>query len=165
MKYMLIPCGKSEWTNKYNKMYHGYYELTDLVFDTPYKFKPVAGKNENGVLIWNNENIDSIYLDSFMIKYMVEHYGLKSFNVVRGLVSSSYIQGNKIFGDYVETLYNEKKQQDEYKKKQDDRYNPALRECIKLFLNSLSGKLVEDPSRYFKLAYTTEETKVKLIIS
>lgn len=162
MMYMLIPCGNSQWTDKYNKMYHGYYELSDLVFDTPYKFKPVASKNENGVLVWDNKNIDSIFLDSFMIKYMMEHYGLKTFNVVRGLVSTSYIQGNKIFGDYVETLYNEKKQQDEYKKTGHEKYNPALRECIKLFLNSLSGKLVEDPSRYFKLAYTIDDSKLKL---
>ena len=35
-------------------------------------------------------------------------------------------------------------------------YNPALRECIKLFLNSLSGKLVEDPSRYFTVQYTPD---------
>jgi hypothetical protein len=162
MKYMLIPCGNSEWTTTYNKMYHGYYELKNLTFDTTYKFKPVASKNEKDVLVWNNDNIDHIYMDSFMLKYMVEHYGLKSFDVVRGLVRCSYIQGNKIFGEYIETLYNEKKQQDEYKKTNDDQYNPALRECIKLFLNSLSGKLVEDPSRYFKLQYTTEQSKLKL---
>jgi hypothetical protein len=154
MNYMLMPVGKSSWCSTYNKMYHGFYELKDLVFDSKYKFKPVSGINEFGVLQWaSSEKIDSIYLDSFMISYMKEHYGLKSFTVVKGLVSSSYMEGRKLFGSYIDTLYKEKKQQDFYKASNDNLYNPALRECIKLFLNSLSGKLVEDPSRYFQLKY------------
>ncbi len=161
MIYMLIPCGKSEWVDTYNIMNHGYYHLKNLQFETPYEFKPIASKNDKDVLVWNNNSIDEIYLDSFMIKYMKEHYGLKSFEVVKGLVSHSYIKGDEIFGDYINTLYDEKKQQDKYKVDNDDRYNPALRECIKLFLNSLSGKLVEDPSRYFKLQYTND-SKLKL---
>lgn len=162
MMYMLIPSGLSKWVSSYNKMWNGFYLLKNLKFKTSYKFKPVASKNENGVLEWNTETIDEIYMDSFMIKYMKENYGLESFEVVKGLVSCSYIQGKEIFGDYVETLYNEKKLQDEYKKKNDDKYNPALRECIKLFLNSLSGKLVEDPSNYFQLEYTLDDGDVKL---
>lgn len=153
MIYMLIPCGKSKWVDFYNPYNHGFYHLKNLVFDSKYSFKPIASKDEKDVLVWNNEKIDEIYLDSFLIKYMQEHYGLKSFDVVKGLVSQSYIKGEQIFGEYVNTLYNEKKQQDKYKTENDERYNPALRECIKLFLNSLSGKLVEDPSRYFKLVY------------
>lgn len=158
MIYMLIPCGKSSWVTSYNKMQHGFYHLKNLTFDSKYSFKPIASKDENNVLVWNNESVDDIYLDSFMIKYMQEHYGLKSFEVVRGLVSNSYIEGKEIFGAYVNTLYDEKKLQDKYKTDNDDRYNPALRECIKLFLNSLSGKLVEDPGRYFKLQYGGDST-------
>ena len=182
MMHMNIPCGESKWTDKYNTMMHGFYHLKNLVFDCKHMFKPIASKSESGVLVWNNESIEEsgdceckckkercvcdfagrIYLDSFMIKYLKQNYGLKSFEVIDGLVSSSYIQGKEIFGDYVDTLYNEKKLQDKYKTENDDRYNPALRECIKLFLNSLSGKLVEDPSRYFKLKYVNEEQKLKL---
>ena len=162
MMYMNIPCGESKWTETYNQMTHGFYHLKNLVFDCKHKFKPIASKNDKDVLVWDNDGIDEVYLDSFMIKYLKEHYGLKSFDVVKGLVSMSYIQGKEIFGDYVDTLYNEKKLQDKYKSDNDERYNPALRECIKLFLNSLSGKLVEDPSRYFKLKYVNEDQKLKL---
>ena len=162
MMYMLIPSGNSEWVTSYNKFKHGYYRLKNLKFSSPHTFKPIASKTETGVLNWNNETIDEVCVDSFMIKYLKEKYGLESFEVVKGLVSNHYIRGNEIFGDYVETLYNEKKRQDALKKKDDDAYNPALRECIKLFLNSLSGKLVEDPSRYFKIEYTGEESKLKL---
>lgn len=158
MMYMSIPAGQSEWVTSYNKFKYGYYELTDLKFSSSYSFKPVSSVNDNGVLVWNNESIDSVYLDSFMISYLKEHYGLESFNVVKGLVSSGYISGNKLFGNYIDVMYQEKKKQDYLKSNNDAEYNPALRECIKLFLNSLSGKLVEDPSRYFKLTYSVDTT-------
>lgn len=162
MMHMSIPSGKSEWVTSFNKLKHGYYHLQNLKFSSPHTFKPVASKLESGVLNWNNNEINDINMDSFMIKYLMQNYGLESFDVVKGLVSNHYIKGKEIFGDYVETLYNEKKRQDSLKKKNDDEYNPALRECIKLFLNSLSGKLVEDPSNYFKIQYTGQDTKLKL---
>lgn len=162
MMHMSIPSGKSEWVTSYNKFKHGYYHLQNLKFSSPHTFKPVASKLESGVLNWNNKEISDINMDSFMIKYLIQNYGLESFDVVKGLVSDHYIKGKQIFGDYVETLYNEKKRQDSLKKKNDDEYNPALRECIKLFLNSLSGKLVEDPSNYFKIQYTGEDTKLTM---
>lgn len=162
MIHMLIPAGESEWVTSYNKFKHGYYELKNLVFDTDYKFKPVASINEKSVLVWDNNSIEHIKLDSFMLKYLQENYGLKSFDVVKGLVSNGYIKGEELFGDYVNTLYAEKKKQDEYKTTGNELYNPALRECIKLFLNSLSGKLVEDPSRYFKLSYTMDSSKLQM---
>lgn len=46
-----------------------------------------------------------------------------------------------IFKDYVEPFKNAKTQQDEWKGKGDEKYNAALREMIKLYLNSLSGKV------------------------
>lgn len=153
MIHMLIPCGDSFETTNYSPLYNGYYHLKNLVFDCQYKFKPVSNKNENGVLEWSNDNINECYLDTFMIKYLKENYGLIDFDVVKGLVSHSHMKGEELFGDYVNVLFNEKRKQDDYKQSGSELYNPALRECIKLFLNSLSGKLVEDPSRYFSLAY------------
>jgi hypothetical protein len=158
MLYMLIPAGKSEWTKAYNSMRHGYYHLKNLKFETPYKFKPVARSVLGQSLEWSCESMEELYCDSFMIRYLKEKYGLVSFDVERGLVSSSYIRGESLFGDYVNTLYGEKKKQDALKKNGSAEYNQALRECIKLFLNSLSGKLVEDPSHYFQLEYAVDST-------
>ena len=158
MMNMLIPCGKSEWVDSYRPFSHGFYRVKNMVFTSTYQFKPIASKTDAGVLEWNNASIAEVCVDSFMIKYLQERYGLVSFDVVTGLVSRQYIKGSEIFGDYVDTLYGEKKRQDALKKADDEAYNPALRECIKLFLNSVSGKLVEDPSRYFKLQYTGEST-------
>jgi hypothetical protein len=62
----------------------------------------------------------------------------------------------------VSVLFGEKARQDMLKESKSSEYNPAYREVIKLFLNSLTGKLVEDPSKYFSLTYTTENTKESL---
>ena len=156
MLYMLIPSGTSEWVTEYNTMRHGYYHLKNLKFVTPYKFKPVARSVVGESLDWASETMEELYCDSFMLRYMKEKYGLVSFDVERGLVSSSYIRGESLFGDYVNTLYGEKKKQDALKKEGSADYNQALRECIKLFLNSLSGKLVEDPSHYFQLEFSPD---------
>jgi hypothetical protein len=163
MMEMNIPAGESKWTTEYNSFNHGFYHLKDLVFSDKFKgkFKPVSAVKDSGVLDWNANEIKEVYLDSWMLKYLKQHCGLVSFTIIKGLVGCSYIAGKDLFGDYVDTLYREKKLQDEYKNTKDEKYNPALRECIKLFLNSLSGKLVEDPSRYFTLKYCAD-AKLKL---
>ena len=48
----------------------------------------------------------------------------------------------RIFVKYINTFYEEKKLQDQYKDAKSDKYNEALRSTIKLYLNSLTGKLV-----------------------
>lgn len=160
MMHMRIPCGESKWVDRYSVRRHGFYHLRNLVFNSKYTFKPVA--TAGGVLNWNTDKMDELYADSFMIDYLVKNYGLESFDVVQGLTSDSWIEGSKLFGLYVGTLYAEKKKQDALKVAGEAAYNPAMRECIKLFLNSLSGKLVEDPSRYFKLEFTLGESTTAL---
>ena len=149
--YAKIPVGLSHWTEKYNPFFKGFYHLKNLVFSTEYTFKPIASIKDNGVLNWTNDNINEIYLDSYTIQYLKDNYGLLTFDVVSGLVSSQDITADKLFGLYVNTFYTEKKHQDELKKTDDPSYNPALRETIKLYLNSLTGKLVEDPSAHYSL--------------
>ena len=151
--YARIPVGLSNWTEIYDDKLFGFYHLKNLVFETDYKFKPIASIKENGVLEWNSDNVNEIHLDSYTIKYLVDNYGLKSFDVISGLVSTKDIKADKLFGKYVNTFYTEKKNQDALKKLDDPEYNPALRETIKLYLNSLTGKLVEDPSIHYSLEY------------
>ena len=68
------------------------------------------------------------------------------------------MDGHKLFGKYVDTFYKEKQNQDALKKSKDSLYNPALRETIKLYLNSLTGKLVEDPERHYSLVFADKNT-------
>jgi hypothetical protein len=164
MMYMLIPAGKSEWGHDYSEFRYGFYHLKNLTFASK-GFYPVASVKENHTLEWNNQVIEDIYTDSFTIDYLKRHCGLLSFEVAvndegqfESLTSLGYVRGEQIFGRFVKPLYDEKERQDALKAANDDNYNPALRETIKLFLNSLSGKLVEDPSHYFKLRYSENES-------
>lgn len=86
-----------------------------------------------------------------MLKYIIDNFGLKSFKVVKGLVSNQHILSSKLFGQYIETFYKEKQQQVVLKDSNSPQYNAALRTTIKLYLNSLTGKLVENPSVHFSL--------------
>lgn len=154
--HMQIPTGRSFWVDRYEEKFHGFYEINNMVWgENTKRFKPVAGVKESGVLDWNNVG-QTLYVDSFMLKYLMEHYDLLSFNVVRGLVSTQCVCGDKLFGKYVDVLGTEKKRQDQLKKDGDIEYNQAYREVIKLFLNSLTGKLVENTSEHFKLKRSTE---------
>jgi hypothetical protein len=161
--HMKVPTGYSCFTNEYHDPslgINGFYILRNLKFDTKYNFKPVCEVLNTGVLNWKTYNtIDRLALDSYMIEYLKEHYGLDTFEVEKGLVSNYEMDGSKLFGDYVLTLFDEKATQDEYKKNDDDHYNQAYRETIKLYLNSITGKLVMDREKYTSLVAMTDADK------
>lgn len=149
--YMKIPIGESEWFDEYDNTKYGYYHLKDVVFKNDSKlFKPVANSLDVS-LDWASKTISNLYVDSEMMKYIIND--IESYVVVKALLSDRFIKGEKIFGVYVNTLFEEKAQQDILKV--NDEHNPAYREVIKLMLNSLTGKLVEDPNRYFSLEYSS----------
>jgi hypothetical protein len=164
MMNMKIPVGTSKFVTKYCETKYGFYQLEDLEFDCEYKFKPICVKKEGESLNWITKNTikDMVCIDSWMIKYLKKHYGLKSFKVKKGLVSDDFIDGSKLFGVYIDTLYKEKAQQDKYKSTEPDKYNQALRETIKLLLNSLSGKLNEEVHKYFSVKVSSEDTGYKI---
>ena len=154
--YSMIPIGKSEWIDSYDKSKFGFYLIKDLVFNS-YELKPIALSIKNTSLNWATNEMDELYVDSYMLDYIIEYYGLVSFTVVKGLVSSQDISADKIFGKYIGTFYDEKKLQDKYKdsKVAEEKalYNEALRSTIKLYLNSLTGKLVENPAIHFSVKF------------
>jgi hypothetical protein len=150
--YSYIPCGESKWITTYDESKYGFYLIKNVKFNS-YQLKPVADSTGTS-LNWAKNEINELYVDSYMIKYLKENYGLDSFDVEKGLVSNSHIASSKLFGKYINTFYTEKKQQDKYKEDKDDKYNEALRSTIKLYLNSLTGKLVENPAIHFKLNFT-----------
>jgi hypothetical protein len=160
---MIIPSGESNWTDKYDPKMYGYYTIKNLKFNNN-KFKPLAysekGKSLNWAYDWKED--DEVNVGSELLKYLMETQGLETFDVIKGLVSKNYVKGYKLFGKYVMTLFEAKAEQDILKESKDEKYNPAFRSVIKLLLNSITGKLVEDPSRYFTLKYTGNETKTNL---
>lgn len=150
-----IPCGYSYWVNSYKPLYHGFYHLKDVTFSESRTFRPVAQSILNTSLNWSPESITELYIDSYMLDYLVNNNGMK-YTVVSGLVSKGHILGEEVFGSYVNTFYNEKKRQDQLKADKSPEYNEALRTVIKLYLNSLTGKLVEDPSIHFSLKFDAD---------
>jgi len=96
-------------------------------------------RNSEGSLKLEGDYVVERYVDGRMLQYLIDYWGVRHFEVVDGLVSKEYITGEDLFKE---------KHQDELKKKASDVYNEVLREIIKLFLNGLCGKLIEDPSQY-----------------
>jgi hypothetical protein len=155
MLWMQIPTGESRWVHSYNKKWHGFYHLRNVQFSGPKgRFLPVCAVPEKGQsLRWSEQTLRELYVDSDMIAYLYAHCGLQSFDVVKGLVSDQSVRGTLLFAKYVKPLFHAKKLQDKYKKENDPRYNPAFRSCVKLFLNSLTGKLIESSEKYFHMKY------------
>lgn len=191
---MQIPAGKSEWHTEYKPDLHGFYKLRNCTFskNNHCLFKPVASKNtDTGVLQWRNELIAELYIDSAMLKYMMSNYGMQFESVERALLSNNSVEGNRLFGTYINALYSEKEKQDRYKQdlgnhikglEQEEGvsaeqrlknveyalnhtlYNEAYRETIKLYLNAATGKLVENVSKYFQIEiYDNPEPNSKQI--
>lgn len=167
LKYAYLPTGVSKWIRdikdfKYDRKYKGFYLLTDLKFDS-YLLKPVAQKRVT--LNWATNDMEELYVDSYMLEYIVDNYGLKSFEIKEGLVSTKEVLSNEIFGKYIDPFYDEKKLQDVYKESKNELYNEALRSTIKLYLNSLTGKLVENPSTHYSMKFEETEDKKKILFN
>ena len=168
---MLVPAGKSTWVRKYEPTMHGFYEVRRLRFANDddgqrKRFRPIAYKGKNGEsLDWKHQwsepktSDETIHIDSQMLEYLLDECGLVSFEIVEGLVSKQCLKGEALFGRYVNPLYREKARQDALKEQSSPEYNVAMREACKLLLNSLTGKLVEDSSRYYKVAFTNGDER------
>ena len=157
--YSKIPVGPSEWIDHYDENKCGFYLIKNVVFNS-YSLKPVALGIKDQSLNWAKNEMQELYVDSYMLQYLMDNYGLVKFDVVRGLVSNKEIPSSKIFGSYIGTFYDEKKLQDKYKSEKNELYNEALRSTIKLYLNSLTGKLVENPSVHFKTIFDNDSSTV-----
>lgn len=155
-----IPVGKSRWVKVFSKDTIGYYHLKNLVFESDKKYKPVPDKVLGVSLNWNTENniISELYVDTDMILYLQEKYGLISFEVVDGLVSDNYLIGNDIYGITENIFFDLKKSEDD-KKSKGLTFNSSLREVVKLCINAYTGKCVEDKTKYTTLEYTKDEDK------
>ena len=156
LRFASVPCGKSWFTTTYDSSYFGFYHYEYLYFNnTTNCFRPIADVIKDVSLNWKvNDNIvNNQYIDGYMIKYLVDNNGLdlSKSKLINGLVSKKQLPLEKLFSKYIDTFYNEKQRQDDLKNAKDPMYNNALRETIKLYLNSLTGKLVEEPRDYFQL--------------
>jgi hypothetical protein len=155
MMKMEIPIGKSKWITTIEEGY-GFYELNNCVFNGK-EFKPVAESLLGYSLNWKTNSISKLYVDTFMFDYLIKNCGLVSYDFVKGLVSDKYVDGSTFFKSYVSVLYTEKEKEDYNKEHDKSKYNKPYREVVKLLLNSVSGKMNEDPSHYFQIDMNINE--------
>lgn len=93
---------------------------------------------------WSSNKILKDYLITNVTIKLLNKYkniGVKC-EVKKGFVFTKKIKNIELF-KFLMPLMNIKNQQDELKRNKDATYNPALRECVKLLMNSVSGKVIE----------------------
>lgn len=155
--YGRCPIGRSDWGTEYEPKKHGFYLIKNMKFDDKSMlFKPIAKDIKGSSLDWVSNDFGEHYIDSYMLDYVIKNCGLISFDVIKSLLSNIDKEMSYMFGRYVNSFYSIKQQQDVYKENKDERYNEALRTTIKLYLNSLTGKLVENPKIHFSLIKNNE---------
>lgn len=175
LMHMEIPIGESWWVDE-EVPENGFYQLWNCVFEDA-RFKPVPDRVKGKALDWAAQKIEVMFVDSWMLAYLKKNCGLISYEVHTGLVSAEHMPGSELFKNYVGTFYKIKEDEDALKDAEEKeaercaeegmpyapnaegpRYNKARREVIKLLLNSVTGKLVEDPSRYFQVKFAENGT-------
>lgn len=137
------PCGKVVDTNKYmGADVIGFYycdidqrNLKSLNLPKIYCKKSEIENN------WDhNEVLENYLISNVMIEL------LKKFNcgvvIKNGFYFTEKMKSCEMF-DFLLDLMKAKNEEDTKKKNKDNAYNPALRETLKLLMNSLSGKVIE----------------------
>tara|TARA_R110002096_G_scaffold272739_1_gene466474 strand:+ start:373 stop:4056 length:3684 start_codon:yes stop_codon:yes gene_type:complete len=116
----------------------------DIDFIPNHLIPVLPQKNEKGNTCWDlicreNQFYNTIDLEE------AEKRGYR-FTIKRGFV---YTFGKNFLQPFVNKVYAKKKKQDTYKNSQieteKEKYNPALRMCLKIILNSLYGKFIQRP--------------------
>lgn len=100
------------------------------------------------------DRVGCTYVSSVGLEFLRKKMGLKHFRIEYGVQWEHYLHGSSLFGNHIESCYAIKQAEDDKKAKNDTTYNPALREAVKLGMNSLTGKLGQDPvnAKEFKMA-------------
>jgi hypothetical protein len=90
---------------------------------------------------WDYTGVIENYLISTVMIELLLKYGCKV-TIRNGFVFGQEKKSCEMFKFLLEIM-KAKNEQDEFKRLKDPRYNPALRETLKLLMNSLSGKIIE----------------------
>lgn len=89
---------------------------------------------------WEADKIDDVLVGSKMLE-LIKKFKLP-YEIHEFWEYTDKIENFKMFGWVLEFM-KRKNEQDTLKKNKDSRYNPALRECLKLAMNTVSGKVAE----------------------
>ena len=139
------PCGEKKDTDIYIEDKIGYYycDIDQRAFKKHNLPNYIAEKTETENK-WDSQEILKDYLISNITIELLKKYeniGVKC-EIKKGFYYTEKIKGCELFSSLIEIM-KLKNEQDKYKKDKDSKYNPALRETLKLLMNSLSGKVAE----------------------
>jgi hypothetical protein len=137
------PCGKIERVSSYKGADTiGFYYcdidqscLKDKNLPNIYAYKTEIS-NE-----WDYEGVIGNYLLSNIMIELLLKYGCKV-DIRNGFIFSDKKKSCDMF-DFLLDFMKAKNEQDTFNKQKNPNYNPALRETLKLLMNSLSGKVIE----------------------
>lgn len=134
MKMGVYPIGPHEYTTRYRRGKVGVYRVKIIrqpeICIVPYR-------DDTG-LDWDHREPFEAHVTNVSLELLDEHGG--EYTVMEGYYWSS---STHVFDDYITRLYKLKQRQDRYKTEKNSRYNPSLRNIVKLLMNSLSGKMVQ----------------------
>lgn len=148
-----FPCGTKTLTEKYVKDKIGFYycdiDQTNLKNKNlpniyPEKVFTKKADGSEGVLEGNDWSSNNILKDYLISNVMIEQLlknGCKV-DIKNGFYFSDKVRGCDLF-EFILVFMKKKNEQDALKKSKSDLYNSALRETLKLLMNSMSGKVIE----------------------
>lgn len=136
------PCGDKVYTDVYVEDKIGFYycdiDQSNLRNMNLPKIYAKKTKIEND---WGHEEVLEDYLISNVMIDLLKKYGCKVV-IKKGFYFTDKMKSCEMF-DFLLDFMKAKNEQDTKKKFKDETYNSALRETLKLLMNSLSGKVIE----------------------
>jgi hypothetical protein len=153
LKDAYYPCGKILEVDKYDEERIGFYycdidqsnlKAKNLPNIYPKKNYAIKTDGSEGELIGNDWDTTEVLKDYMISSKMIQQ--LKKYGcgcvVKNGIVFENKIRGCDLF-EFILEFMMKKNEQDINKKTKPELYNSALRETLKLLMNSLSGKVIE----------------------
>jgi hypothetical protein len=137
------PCGNVVDTNKYmgDDVIGFYYCDIDQRNLKPNNLPKIYAKKTEIENNWGTEEVLENYLISNVMIGLLKEYGCKVV-IKNGFYFTDKKKSCDMF-DFLLDFMKAKNEEDSKKKVKDASYNPALRETLKLLMNSLSGKVIE----------------------
>lgn len=137
------PCGEIIETNEYmgDDVIGFYYCDIDQSNLRDNNLPKIYAKKTDDENDWGHNEVLENYLVSNVIIKLLKKYGC-SVVIKNGFYFTDKRKSCDMFSFLLDFM-KAKNEQDDHNKNKDIRYNPALRETLKLLMNSLSGKVIE----------------------
>lgn len=148
------PLGDEIWTKKYHPGKIGIYRARIGV-------QPgvnIVAHNDGKTANWDYKEVIARVISNVTIELLREE------NIPCKILEGVYwAETDYVFKEFLEKLHKTKKEQDHYKKDDDPRYNPSLRNIVKLLMNALSGKMVEKTHTSLTMLVQTKSQLKRLL--